>query len=165
VVKRKRKSLSIRLQPYEGTTLAEVVEWLNSMERDEMSRLLSEAIVMAYLPYARSAAGETRNEIERCCWESVDRYWGHGFNMRQALRVPQPQFSTGPSMVMPSIPVSHVDRQSSNSSGANYSHISQFSESAESFHDRNHNDHLTESDIPDGEGSVADVDLVFGDDD
>jgi hypothetical protein len=49
--------------------------------------------LMAYLPYARAMAGEDREEIERCCWETTDRLNNHGFMMRQALRVAQPQFT------------------------------------------------------------------------
>ena len=91
--KRKRVSLSVRLQPYEGTLLAEVASWLNSLEREEASRLISEAIVMAYLPYARSSGGAVPEEISRCCWETQDLLDKHGFNLRQALQVSQPQWS------------------------------------------------------------------------
>jgi hypothetical protein len=160
VAKRRRLSLSVRLQPYEGTTLAEVVEWLNSMESSEMSRLLSEAIVMAYLPYARSAAGETLDEIERCCWETQDRLMNHGFNMRQALRVAQPQFGKGSGMVMPSTP---VDRQKNNSpTDLNESPIE---DELKISHKSNESARSFALDLSNGSGSVGDVDAVFGDDD
>jgi len=90
---KKRVSLSVRLQPYSESVLAEVVNWLNSLDKGEANRLIGEALLMAYLPYARAMAGEDREEIERCCWETTDRLNGHGFLMRQALRVAQPQFT------------------------------------------------------------------------
>jgi hypothetical protein len=50
---RVRKSLSLRLQPYEGTPLAEVVDYLNSLDKEEATRKIGEILVMAFLPYAR----------------------------------------------------------------------------------------------------------------
>jgi hypothetical protein len=37
---KKRVSLSIRFQPYSGTLLAEVLEWLNSHENDKKNNLV-----------------------------------------------------------------------------------------------------------------------------
>ena len=90
--KRKRVSLSTRLQPYSGTLLAEVVEWLNEHENDEKNNLIADAVVMAYLPYARASRGIDSTEIERCCWETQNLLDKHGFNLRQSLQVPQPQW-------------------------------------------------------------------------
>jgi hypothetical protein len=90
--KRKRVSLSIRLQPYSGTLLAEVVEWLNSHENDEKNSLIADAVIMAYLPYARASKDASPSEIERCCWETQNMLDKYGFNLRQALQVSQPQW-------------------------------------------------------------------------
>ena len=90
--KRKRVSLSTRLQPYSGTLLAEVVEWLNEHENDEKNNLIADAVVMAYLPYARASQGVSTIEIERCCWETQNLLDKHGFNLRQSLQVSQPQW-------------------------------------------------------------------------
>ena len=90
--KKKRVSLSTRLQPYSGTLLAEVVEWLNSHENDEKNNLIADAVVMAYLPYARASQGVSKTEIERCCWETQNMLDKHGFNLRSSLRVAQPQW-------------------------------------------------------------------------
>ena len=87
--KKKRVSLSTRLQPYENTLLAEVVEWLNSHENDEKNNLIADAVVMAYLPYARASRGVDSTEIERCCWETQNLLDKHGFNLRQSLQVSQ----------------------------------------------------------------------------
>ena len=96
--KRKRVSLSIRLQPYSGTLLAEVVDWLNSHENDEKNNLIADAVVMAYLPYARASQDVSQTELERCCWETQNMLDKHGFNLRQSLQVSQPQWH---SAVMP----------------------------------------------------------------
>ena len=90
--KKKRVSLSTRLQPYENTLLAEVVEWLNSHQNDEKNNLIADAVVMAYLPYARASRGVDSTEIERCCWETQNLLDKHGFNLRSSLRVSQPQW-------------------------------------------------------------------------
>jgi hypothetical protein len=90
--KRKRVSLSTRLQPYSGTLLAEVIDWLNSHENDEKNNLIADAVVMAYLPYARADKGVSPTEIERCCWETQNLLDKHGFNLRQSLQVSQPQW-------------------------------------------------------------------------
>lgn len=89
---RKRVSLSTRLQPYSGTLLAEVVEWLNSHENDEKNNLIASAVVMAYLPYARASKDASTTELERCCWETQNMLDKHGFNLRQSLQVSQPQW-------------------------------------------------------------------------
>lgn len=82
-------SLSVRLQPYEGTLLAEVASWLNGLERDEAKKMVEAALVMAYLPYARADSGASSDEVERCCWETQDLLDKHGFNLRSSLQVSQ----------------------------------------------------------------------------
>jgi hypothetical protein len=52
---RVRKSLSLRFQPYEGTPLAEVADYLNGLDKEEATRKIGEILVMAFLPYARSS--------------------------------------------------------------------------------------------------------------
>ena len=56
--KKARKSLSLRLQPYQGTVLAEVVDYLNSLERDELSQQVGMALIMCFLPLARRSQRE-----------------------------------------------------------------------------------------------------------
>ena len=102
--KRKRVSLSTRLQPYSGTLLAEVVEWLNSHENDEKNNLIADAVVMAYLPYARASQGVSETEIERCCWETQNMLDKHGFNLRSSLQVSQQGWH---STVVPTVVSAH----------------------------------------------------------
>ena len=102
--KKKRVSLSTRLQPYENTLLAEVVEWLNSHQNDEKNNLIADAVVMAYLPYARASRGVDSTEIERCCWETQNLLDKHGFNLRQSLQVSQQGWH---STVVPTVVSAH----------------------------------------------------------
>ena len=145
MVKRKRISLSLRLQPYSGTLMAEVASWLNSVERDEAKRLVEAALIMAYLPYARADSEADSIEIERCCWETQDLLDKHGFNLRQALQVSQPQW--------------HGERISRTSV-----------ESPLTDGDKNVDESVEEqtdigspSSLIEGQGSYDDVDALFGD--
>ncbi|MDZ8083374.1 MAG: hypothetical protein RMX35_30455 [Nostoc sp. DcaGUA01] len=91
--KKKRKSLSLRLQPYEGDVLAEVVDYLNSLPKDEAQRKVADILVAAFLPVARYSSGNfTREQIRFACWEAQDSLNKHGSYMRFALGVEQPQF-------------------------------------------------------------------------
>lgn len=146
MVKRKRVSLSVRLQPYSGTLMAEVADWLNSVERDEARKLIEAALIMAYLPYARSNSGASDAEIERCCWETQDLLDKHGFNLRQVLRVSQPQWrgseltpqTVGKAVFSPEV-------------------------AEEAAVESNQEDSSPSSRI-EGKGSYSDIDALFGDD-
>ena len=112
--KRKRVSLSTRLQPYSGTLLAEVVDWLNSHENDEKNNLIADAVVMAYLPYARASQGVSKAEIERCCWETQNMLDEHGFKLRSSLQVSQQGWhSTVVPTTVSTIGSTEMDRQKS----------------------------------------------------
>lgn len=87
--KEKRRSLTIRLQPRDGRPLAEVVDWLNQMTKAEKNEQAA-VLLMALLPYARAAAGEASQEIERCYWESHHRLDQYLHSMRQELRIALP---------------------------------------------------------------------------
>jgi hypothetical protein len=147
LVKRKRISLSLRLQPYSGTLMAEVASWLNSVERDEAKRLVEAALIMAYLPYARAERGADSIEIERCCWETQDLLDKHGFNLRQALQVPQPQWRGHETQTQ-----ALVAAQSS-----------ELPVSADSTAEDEMELDSPSSQI-EGQGSYSDVDALFGDD-
>ena len=117
--KRKRVSLSTRLQPYSGTLLAEVVNWLNSQERDEMNRLIADAIIMAYLPYARASdENVSTTELERCCWETQNMLDKHGFNLRQSLQISQPQWHS--TVMSPAVPRSNSNSRHTVNGSGNY---------------------------------------------
>lgn len=91
--KKKRLSLSLRLQPYEGDVLAEVVDYLNSLPKDEAQRKIADILVAAFLPVARYSSGSfTPEQIRLACWEAQDVLNKHGSYMRLAMGVEQPQF-------------------------------------------------------------------------
>jgi hypothetical protein len=91
--RRKRVSLSLRLQPYEGDPMAEVAHYLNSLPKDEVNRKVADILVAALLPIARYHSGNyTPEQLRFACWESQDCLNKHGSNTRLALGVEQPQF-------------------------------------------------------------------------
>ena len=92
-IRKKRYSLSLRLQPYEGDLMAEVVDYLNGLPAYEMNRKVADILVAALLPIARYESGNyTQEQLRFVCWESQDCLNKHGSNMRLALGVEQPQF-------------------------------------------------------------------------
>lgn len=92
-VRKKRLSLSLRLQPYEGDVLAEVVDYLNSLPKDEAHRKVADILVAAFLPLARYQSGKyTPEQLRFACWEAQDSLNKHGSNLRLAMGVEQPQF-------------------------------------------------------------------------
>ncbi|MHC5675659.1 hypothetical protein [Nostoc sp.] len=98
--RRKRVSLSLRLQPYEGDPMAEVVDYLNSLPKDEVNRKVADILVATLLPYARYHSGKyTQEQLRFACWEAQDSLNKHGSNMRLALGVEQPQFVLPTSVV------------------------------------------------------------------
>jgi hypothetical protein len=104
-IRKKRKSLSLRLQPYEGDLLAEVVDYLNSLPKDEVNRKVADILVAAFLPIARYHSGDyTPEQLRIACWEAQDSLNKHGSNMRFAMSVEQPQYVL-PNQVTPHFPV------------------------------------------------------------
>jgi hypothetical protein len=77
---RVRKSLSLRLQPYEGTPLAEVADYLNGLDKEEATRKIGEILVMAFLPYARLEANKpTSNKLNSAfliARDMADKHFG-----------------------------------------------------------------------------------------
>lgn len=77
---RVRKSLSLRLQPYEGTPLAEVADYLNSLDKEEATRKIGEILVMAFLPYARLETNKpTSNKLNSAfliARDMADKHFG-----------------------------------------------------------------------------------------
>jgi hypothetical protein len=58
-----RNSLSLRLQPYEGTPLYDVVDYLNNLDKEEATRVIGEILVMTFLPYARASKNTCTSAI------------------------------------------------------------------------------------------------------
>lgn len=60
--KKLRKNYSIRLQPYEQTLLAEVIDYLSSLDRDEARKKVEDILVTCLLPLARNQNGDVSPE-------------------------------------------------------------------------------------------------------
>ena len=83
----KRYNLNVRLQPIEGSPLAEVVEWFNQMPRREKNQKISQILLMTCLPLARAKRGVVRTELERCYWEFEDWFYQHKFIVKDELKI------------------------------------------------------------------------------
>ena len=86
-----RASFSLRLQPYDGSLLAEVVNYLNSLDRAEANRRVEGVLVMALLAQARLYdPGCSETERRRCCIEACDALEKHASMLRQLVGVEMP---------------------------------------------------------------------------
>lgn len=155
-IRKKRSSLSLRLQPYEGDLMAEVADYLNGLPKDEMNRKVADILVAAFLPVARYESGNyTQEQLRFACWESQDCLNKHGSNTRLALGVEQPQF------VLPSYAVhggvQHLINNNVNASNGstNQKEVSSI-ESSETLREQSNS--LLES-----EASLDCMDGLFGD--
>jgi hypothetical protein len=87
VKKRGRKSLSLRLQPYEGTLLAEVIDYLNTLDKDEMNRQIAEILIISMLPLARYDRGVSEQELRVSTLESCRALFQQAHFLRQLVGV------------------------------------------------------------------------------
>ena len=85
--KNNRRSLIIRLQPTEGTPLAEVVDWLNSLPSKDRKEKIDEACLMFLLPLARAEIKQDLDETESCYWDTHNRIIHYMYVMRQILGI------------------------------------------------------------------------------
>jgi hypothetical protein len=149
--RKKRVSLSLRLQPYEGDPMAEVVDYLNSLPKDEVSRKVADILVAALLPLARYHNGKyTPDQLRFACWESQDSLNKHGSNTRLALGVEQPQF------VLP-------QQAMLQSTGANDSIKANNGKTIQEDSEDKHLQQLRPNSLVKGKASSGDLDNIFGD--
>ncbi|HLO48238.1 MAG TPA: hypothetical protein VK211_07440 [Kamptonema sp.] len=139
--KRARKSLSLRLQPYEGTPLAEIATYLNSLDRQEANQRVGD-ILAFLLPIARKYGGESNEEVERAYWSAYGALERLFYLMAQELRVKLPQVRVSPGVVA-TVPVN------GNGNGLGGASVREFEE-------------MLSPEIV-GKGTAADVDALFGD--
>lgn len=83
----KRCNLNIRLQPLEGSLLADVVKWFNEMPKSEKNQKISQILLMTCIPLAKAELGAEREEVERCYWEFEDWFYQHRFIVRERLKI------------------------------------------------------------------------------
>jgi hypothetical protein len=87
VNKRGRKNLSLRLQPYEGTLLAEVVDYLNTLDKEEVNRRVAEILTISLLPLARYERGVSERVLRFSTLESCHALSQQAHFLRQAVGV------------------------------------------------------------------------------
>ena len=150
--KKKRLSLTMRLQPYEGDVLAEVVNYLNSLPKDEAQRKVADILVAAFLPVARFKSGNfTPEQIRFACWEAQDSLNKHGSYMRLALSVEQPQFVLSQPAL--AAPVVTVNAPSYNSNALESPELEEEA-----------TDSIRPASIVQGQASSQELDAIFGGD-
>ena len=87
VNKRGRKNLSLRLQPYEGTLLAEVVDYLNTLDKEEVNRRVTEILTISLLPLARHERGVSEQVLRFSTLESCHALSQQAHFLRQVVGV------------------------------------------------------------------------------
>jgi hypothetical protein len=87
VSKRQRKNYALRLQPYEGSLLGEVVDYLNGLDRDDANRKISELLTIGLLPLARYERGLSERVLRASTLESCNALAQHAHCLRQVVGV------------------------------------------------------------------------------
>jgi hypothetical protein len=82
-----RKSLSLRLQPYEGTPMAEVADYLNDLDSGSMQRKVEDLLVLGLLAYARLEQGAEAERLRLTALECCDGLEKHAATIRLAIGV------------------------------------------------------------------------------
>jgi hypothetical protein len=82
-----RKSLSIRLQPYEGTPMAEVADYLNDLDSGTMLRKVEDLLVLGLLAYARLEQDADAERLRLTAIECCDALEKHAATIRLAIGV------------------------------------------------------------------------------
>lgn len=82
---RNKKTFTIRLQASEGTPLAEIIDYLNQMDRTEAIATISETVRMCLLPLARHYSDYKQEKIRLTCLEACRALSNYAIYLRQAL--------------------------------------------------------------------------------
>jgi hypothetical protein len=85
--KKQRKNFTLRLQPYEGTVLGEVVDYLNSLDRDEASRKIAEILTISLLPLARYEQDLPEKTLRFSALESCHALSQYAHFLRQTVGI------------------------------------------------------------------------------
>jgi hypothetical protein len=82
-----RKSLSIRLQPYAGTPMAEVADYLNDLDTGSAMRKVEDLLVLGLLAYARLEQDADAERLRLTALECCDALEKHAATIRLAIGV------------------------------------------------------------------------------
>jgi hypothetical protein len=80
-----RKSLSIRLQPYAGTPMAEVADYLNDLDTGSAMRKVEDLLVLGLLAYARLEQDTDAERLRLTAIECCDALEKHAATIRLAI--------------------------------------------------------------------------------
>jgi hypothetical protein len=82
-----RKSLSIRLQPYAGTPMAEVADYLNDLDTGSAMRKVEDLLVLGLLAYARLEQDTDAERLRLTAIECCDALEKHAATIRLAIGI------------------------------------------------------------------------------
>lgn len=86
-----RKNFHIRLQPDSESLLGEVIDYLQTLKKEELNKRVGELLVAAFLPLARYHQNTSDSEELRItCINSCDALSRHSEYLRQLLKVNHP---------------------------------------------------------------------------
>ncbi|MDY6902088.1 MAG: hypothetical protein SWZ49_29055 [Cyanobacteriota bacterium] len=106
-----RLNISIRLQPYEGSLLAKIAQWLKEMPIDEKNNLVSHLLVMTCLPLAQAETGADQNEVEKYYWEFEKWVHLYRLTLRERLNIQGEFHSPNESKTAFSDPITVVQKK------------------------------------------------------
>lgn len=88
---KKRRNFTMRLQPPEDSLLAEVLDYFETMEREELNKSLTDLLIAAFLPLARFQKGTfSAEDLRVTCINSCDSLSRQAEYLRQVLGVNHP---------------------------------------------------------------------------
>lgn len=86
--KNNRRNFILRLQPGDGTLLAEVTDWLQSIPVEERREKVEEAFIIMMLPYVKKAKIEHEfDEVESSYWNTYNRLMHYLYIMQEKLGI------------------------------------------------------------------------------
>jgi hypothetical protein len=103
-----RKSLSIRLQPYEGTPMAEVTDYLNDLDSGTMLRKVEDLLVLGLLAYARLEQDADAERLRLTAIECCDALEKHAATIRLAIGIEPANRQEQPPIQKPGLGVGNL---------------------------------------------------------
>jgi hypothetical protein len=103
-----RKSLSIRLQPYEGTPMAEVADYLNDLDSGSAMRKVEDLLVLGLLAYARLEQDADTERLRLTAIECCDALEKHAATIRLAIGVEPANRQEQPPVQKPELDVGNA---------------------------------------------------------
>jgi hypothetical protein len=103
-----RKSLSIRLQPYAGTPMAEVANYLNDLDTGSAMRKVEDLLVLGLLAYARLEQDADAERLRLTALECCDGLEKHAATIRLAIGIEPTNHQAQPPTQKPGLDVGNL---------------------------------------------------------